>query len=64
MVKNPPSNEGDLSSIPGQGDKIPHAVEQPSLSASVKTQHSQNLNKKERGSGKISAVFLRRKEHV
>ena len=31
MVKNPPSNSGDVGSIPGQGTKIPHAVEQQSL---------------------------------
>ena len=27
VVKNPPSNVGDVGSIPGQGTKIPHAVE-------------------------------------
>ena len=27
MVKNPPSNTGDVGSIPGQGTKIPHATE-------------------------------------
>ena len=26
MVKNPPSNAGDLGSIPGRGAKIAHAV--------------------------------------
>ena len=26
VVKNPPSNEGDTSSIPGRGTKIPHAA--------------------------------------
>ena len=25
VVKNPPSNAGDVGSIPGQGTKIPHA---------------------------------------
>jgi len=28
VVKNPPTNAGDTGSIPGQGTKIPHAVEQ------------------------------------
>ena len=28
VVKNLPSNEGDTSSIPGQGTKIPHAAGQ------------------------------------
>ena len=27
MVKNPPSNAGDVGLIPGQGTKIPHAVQ-------------------------------------
>ena len=31
MVKNPPSNMGDMDSIPGQRAKIPHAVGQLSL---------------------------------
>ena len=26
VVKNPPSNTGDVGSIPGQGTKIPRAV--------------------------------------
>ena len=26
VVKNPPSNAGDMGSIPNQGNKIPHAV--------------------------------------
>ena len=28
MVENPPSNAGDVSSIPGRGTKIPYAVGQ------------------------------------
>ena len=28
VVKNPPSNEGDMGSIPGQGTKIPRAAGQ------------------------------------
>ena len=35
LKKNPPSNAGNVSSIPGQGTKIPHAVEQ--LSPQVAT---------------------------
>ena len=33
VVKNPPSNSGDVGTIPGQGTKIPHAVGQLSLYA-------------------------------
>ena len=35
VVKNPPSNAGDVGSIPGQGTKIPHATGQLSLSATT-----------------------------
>ena len=35
MVKNLPSSAGDTSSIPGQGTKIPHALEQLSLQAVI-----------------------------
>ena len=35
VVKNPPYNAGDAGSIPGQGTKIPHAVEQLSLHATT-----------------------------
>ena len=28
VVKNPPWNEGDMESVPDQGTKIPHAMEQ------------------------------------
>ena len=31
MVKNPPSNAGDVGSTPGKETKIPHAMEQLSL---------------------------------
>ena len=34
-VKNPPSNAGDASSIPGQGTKIPHAMGQLSPRAAT-----------------------------
>ena len=33
LVKNLPSNAGDLGSIPGRGTKIPHAMGQLSLNA-------------------------------
>ena len=35
VVKNPPSNAGDVGSIPGRGTKIPHAVGQLSLNATT-----------------------------
>ena len=42
MVKNPPANAGDMGSIPGQGTKIPHAVEQLSLCATTTEPMSHN----------------------
>ena len=33
MIKNPPCNVGDVSSILGQGIKLPHALEQLNLRA-------------------------------
>ena len=41
VVKNPPSNAGDVGSMPGPGSKIPHATEQPSPYTTTKTRHSQ-----------------------
>ena len=35
VVKNPPSNKGDMGSIPGQGTNIPHAAGQPNLCATT-----------------------------
>ena len=35
MHENPPANAGDVGSIPGQGTKIPHAVEQLSPRATT-----------------------------
>ena len=35
VVKNPPSNAGDVGSIPGGGTKIPHATGQLSLCATT-----------------------------
>ena len=36
VVKNPPANTGDMGSIPGQGTRVPHAVEQLSPSATTR----------------------------
>ena len=36
MVKNPPSNAGDVGLIPGQGTKIPHAAGQLSPHSSAR----------------------------
>ena len=35
VVKNPPSNAGDVGLIPGRGTKIPHAAGQLSLHATT-----------------------------
>ena len=42
VVKNPPSNAGDVSSIPGRGIKIPHATGQlsPCMATREKTAQS------------------------
>ena len=59
LVKSPPSNAGDASLIPGWETNIPHALEQPSLSAATrearKTQHSQPGG---RGAGKSVKLSL------
>ena len=34
-VNNPPTNAGDMGSIPGLGTKIPHAMEQPNPCATT-----------------------------
>ena len=44
VVKNPPSNAGDMGSIPGQGTKIPHATGQ--LSPHATTTDLARLNKR------------------
>ena len=44
MVKNLPFNAGDVSSIPGPGTRIPHAVEQLSLCASNRGQVLWSVN--------------------
>ena len=44
VVKNLPSNAGDVGSIPGRGTKIPHVVEILSPCATTKTQCSQIIN--------------------
>ena len=36
VVENPPSNAGNMSSIPGQGTKIPHVVGQLSPHATTR----------------------------
>ena len=52
VVENPPCNEGDSGSIPGQGTKIPHALEQLNPHAATKTQLGQiNKIKKTRQQG-------------
>ena len=56
MVKNSPSNAGDMGSIPSWGTKTMHATAQLSLhattvgssGAAAKTQHSQNKLKKKK----------------
>ena len=40
MVKNPPSNAGDVGSMPGGGTKIPHAVGQLSPCATTTEPHA------------------------
>ena len=46
VIKNPPSNAGDMGSVPGpQGTKIPNALGQLSLYATRKTQHSKKIEK-------------------
>ena len=44
VVKNPPSNAGDMSSIPGRGTKIPHATAQ--LSPCATTTELSRLNER------------------
>ena len=36
VVKNLPCNAGDAGSIPGQGTKIPHAMEQLTICAAIR----------------------------
>ena len=48
VVKNLPSNAGDVGSIPGLGTKIPHAVGQLSPSTQMKTECSHGKKKKNR----------------
>ena len=45
MVKNPPSNAGDIGLIPARGTKIPHPAGQLRLLSATKTECSQNKNK-------------------
>ena len=43
VVKNLPSNAGDLGSIPGQGTKIPNAVRQLSPHSTTREAHALQL---------------------
>ena len=45
MVKNLPSNAGDMGLIPARATKIPHAARQLRLHSAMKTECSQNKNK-------------------
>ena len=40
VVKNLPANEGDMGSIPGWGNKIPHATTTSSHAATKKIPHA------------------------
>ena len=42
VVKNPPSNAGDMDFIPGQGTKIPHAAGHLSLRATIRESTCRN----------------------
>ena len=42
MLKSPSCNAGDEGSIPGQGTRIPHSVEQLSLCAVLTKKYSHN----------------------
>ena len=61
MVKNPSSNAGNTGLIPGQGARIPHAVEQ--LSLCITTRESQSMamktlcSQKEKKGGKKNWKF-------
>ena len=47
MVKNPPSNAGDVGSIPGRGTKIPHATGQLSPRAATKQKERNHKKQQE-----------------
>ena len=44
MVKNPPSNAGDMGLIPGQGTKVLNVLEQ--LSPCIATRESMPINRR------------------
>ena len=46
MVKNPPSNAGDMGNIPGWGTKTPHAVEKqsPCTATTEPVRHNQRVH--------------------
>ena len=66
MIQNPPSNAGNVGSIPGQETKMPHAEGQlsprtPQLGsprAITKTPHRQKKKKKEKKEKKKKNCFL------
>jgi len=69
VIKYPPSNAGDMGSIPGQGTQIPHAtVTKPTQQLEKPTWHSEDLtqlktnqtNKSQRGGKKV--MFLANSE--
>ena len=61
VVKNLPSNAGDMGLIPGQRTKIPRAVEHLSSCAATKdpTRHNQDPTQPNK---KINVFFFLRKE--
>ena len=53
MAKNPPSNAGHVSSIPGGGTEIPHVVGQLSLTLQQRpVQPNKQTNKNKEYNGK------------
>ena len=44
MIKNLPCNAGDMGSIPDQGTKIPHPVEQLSLHTTMIPHDNEDLS--------------------
>ena len=70
MIQNPPSNAGNVGSIPGQETKMPHAEGQlsprtPQLGsprAITKTPHRQKKKKKKRKKRKKRIAFFKKKK--
>ena len=69
MIQNPPSNAGNVGSIPGQETKMPHAEGQlspctPQLGsprAITKTPHSQKKKKRKERKEKKELLSLKKK---